>query len=341
MRARPKAAILHPALRGSGGSEGTAAWLAEALKETCRATLVSIGPVDLARLDAVYGTHLGPDRIKTVSLPLPRGLGRRFDALRSYRLGRWAKARSAEFDIMISSYNVMDFGRPGLQYINDFSFDDGLRRSLHPAETGGLLGAAHRRTALRSLYLRFGRALSRQSEAGWRRNTTYACSAWVKEVLGRSLDLQSAVLYPPVPAEFADGPWEERENGFVVLARLRPEKQVERTIAILDEVRRAGHDVHLHILGDGDDPRYSDRLQKLCRASGGWARLEGFAAGEKKRAFLAGHRFGISGCRNEAFGIGVAEMAAAGCLVWVPRGGGQVEIVAHDDLIYEDDGKAA
>ncbi len=337
----PRTAILHPDLQGSGGSEGTAAWLAEALKESCRVSLVSMGPIDLARLDTIYGTRLGTGRVETVSLPIPKGLERRFDALRSHRLGRWAKARAGEFDVMISSYNVMDFGRRGIQYIADFSFDDGLRRSLHPAGTGGLRGAAYRKTPLRSLYLRLGRALSRQSEAGWRRNVTYANSAWAKKALEERLGLESAVLYPPVPTEFAAVPWEERENGFVVLARLAPEKQVERAMAVLAEVRQAGHDIHLHILGREDGRGYAERIRRLCRESGGWARLEGFAAGDAKRTFLAGHRYGISGCRNEAFGIGVAEMVAAGCVAWVPRGGGQVEIVAHDGLIFENDGEAA
>ena len=34
-------------------------------------------------------------------------------------------------------------------------------------------------------------------------------------------------------------------------------------------------------------------------------------------------------------------MVAAGCVAWVPRGGGQVEIVAHDELIFENEGEAA
>jgi len=56
--------------------------------------------------------------------------------------------------------------------------------------------------------------------------------------------------------------------------------------------------------------------------------------GPEKERFLAGHKYGISGRRNEAFGIAVAEMVKAGSLVWVPDGGGQKEIVAHPELIY-------
>jgi glycosyltransferase involved in cell wall biosynthesis len=55
---------------------------------------------------------------------------------------------------------------------------------------------------------------------------------------------------------------------------------------------------------------------------------------------MAGHRYGIHGMREEHFGMAPAEMVRAGCIVWVPGGGGQVEIVGDEPrLLYasEDD----
>lgn len=340
MTVLPSVAILHPELKGGAGSEAAAVWLAQAIGDICRVTLVSMGPVDLARLNAIYGTNLSPARTETISLPIPRAFRGRFDALRAFRLGRWAKKNARGFDLMVSSYNVMDFGKRGLQFIADFSFDDGLRRSLHPP-AAGIKRAFYGKTPLRALYLWLGRKLSNQSQEGWSKNLTYANSAWTRDLFERRFGLKAGVLYPPVAGAFAAVPWERRQNGFVVLARMAPEKQVERTIAILDEVRRAGHNVHLHVLGREDHRPYADAVKGLCRERGDWARFEGFADGEKKKAFLTEHRYGLSGCRHEAFGIGVAEMVAAGSVVWVPRAGGQVEIVGHEDLTYDDDRDAA
>jgi glycosyltransferase involved in cell wall biosynthesis len=340
MTSLPRAAILHPELRGGAGSEATAVWLAQAIGEVCRVTLVSMGPVDLPKLNGIYGTSLSAARTETVSIPIPRGLECRFDALRSYRLGRWAKKNACGFDLMISSYNVMDFGKRGIQFIADFSFDDGLRREIHPSAPG-LKSLLYRDSPLRSLYLGLGRRLAGQSPAGWRGNLTLANSRWTRDVLERRLGLEAGVLYPPVLRDSAPAAWDRKENGFVVMARMAPEKQVERTIAILDAVRRAGHDVHLHVLGREDHRDYTENVRELCRERGGWACFEGLVVGERKKALLAGHRYGLSGCRNEAFGIGVAEMAAAGSLAWVPRGGGQVEIVDNEDLIYDSDEDAA
>ena len=55
---------------------------------------------------------------------------------------------------------------------------------------------------------------------------------------------------------------------------------------------------------------------------------------------MAGHKYGLSGRENEPFGIGVAELAKAGCIVFVPNGGGQTEIADHPALIYENDDDA-
>jgi len=334
-----RAAVFHPELRGGAGSEATAVWLAQAIQDIVRVTLVSMGPVDLPELDRIHGTNLSGSDIGTVSLPILRRPGRRFDALRACRLGRWAKAHAAEFDLPVSTYNLMDFGKRGLQFIADFSFDDGLRRSLHPAPAG-MTRLFYAKSPFRSLYLRLARTLAGQSREGWRRNQTFANSRWTRDLFEARSGAPCGVLYPPVEDGLTSVPWQEKENGFVVLARLAPEKGVEKTIVIVEAVRRAGADVHLHILGREDDRATTASVRELCRERAEWAHYEGFVTGRRKREFLAQHRYGLSGCRHEAFGIAVAELARSGAIVWVPRGGGQTEVVAHEDLVYGDEGDA-
>ena len=56
---------------------------------------------------------------------------------------------------------------------------------------------------------------------------------------------------------------------------------------------------------------------------------------------MATSRYGIHGMREEHFGMAPAEMARAGAIVWVPRGGGQMEIVGREPaLMYESDDDA-
>lgn len=153
--------------------------------------------------------------------------------------------------------------------------------------------------------------------------------------------LEARTLYPPVADGFPSIPYSERENGFLCIGRLAPEKRMDTVIDILSRVRRRGHDIHLHILGGSADSQYARALKKLRRTHQEWVFLEGAVFGERKKELIAKHRFGISGRTNEPFGIAVAEMVKAGCIVFTPNGGGQVEIVDHPHLVYSDVGDAA
>jgi 2-polyprenyl-6-methoxyphenol hydroxylase-like FAD-dependent oxidoreductase len=67
---------------------------------------------------------------------------------------------------------------------------------------------------------------------------------------------------------------------------------------------------------------------------------EGRTFGPKKRGLIAGHRFGINACENEAFGIAPAELVKAGAITFVPASGGQTEIVDHPMLTFENEADA-
>ncbi len=327
-------AIIHSELRGGGGSEARALWLAETLRGDSQISLISMGPIDLDRLNRIYGTKLIRQNVETVSLPIPWILRRRFDALRSYRLARFAKKKAGDFDILVSAYNVMDFGRRGIQYIADFSFSDELRRRFNPS-VRGYERVAYKKTLLRRIYLGLSRRLAGMTDDGWRRNVTIANSRWTQSVLKKEYGINCSVIYPPVNDFQSQPDWRHREDGFVVMCRFSPEKRIEETIAIVGALRRKGFDVHLHILGRRDNAAYARSLEALCSDKRDWVFFEGLVVGEPKAQFLTGHKYGLSACLNESFGIGVAEMVKAGIVPWVPDGGGQVEIVSDPRLIYK------
>jgi len=329
---RPRVAVVHPLLVAGGGSEAVAMWTLQALQDDHRLTLVTMGRPDLQALNRSYGTSVAADQVELRALAVPPGLARRFDALRGVRLARYCRRRAGDFDLMISAYNVMDFGVAGIQHIADFSFDDALRRELD-FENGRTEGSLHRPSPARTAYLRLAAALSGASARGWSRNRTVANSEWTKALLQERLDLGSEVIYPPVAGQASGVPWDKREDGFVVMARLVPEKRIDLLIDVLAEVRKA-KPVHLHVLGRRGRSGYARRIEALARAHGDWVHLEGEAYGARKEALLAGHKYGLSGRRAEAFGIAAAEMVKAGLVVWVPDGGGQTEIVAHPDLVF-------
>jgi glycosyltransferase involved in cell wall biosynthesis len=337
---RPKVAIVHPKL-GFGGSETRALWLLEALKRDYDVCLITGGKVDLLRLNEYYGTRLSPQEFSIREVRMPLGLQgtAKFAGLRRAFLQRYLKRVSLEFDVMISGYNPCDFGIRGIQCIGDFAFVREWRLALHPSLQN------YRRwwygdSPLRNAYLAFCNLVSKPNPDAWKRNVTVANSGWSAGCLRREFGIEARTVYPPVADDFPAIPYQEKENGFVCIGRVVPEKRMDAIIELLGRVREDGCDIHLHLLGGIDDSQYGRRLKQLCAKHHDWVFPEGLVFGRRKKELMARHRFGINACENESFGIAVAEMVKAGCIVFVPNGGGQVEIVNHPALIYEDDADA-
>jgi glycosyltransferase involved in cell wall biosynthesis len=339
MRQR-KIAVVHPRL-GFGGSEAPVMWTLAALKGDYDLTLISAGEVDLPRLNAYYGTALAPEDFSHARAPLPPGLRKtaKFAGLTGSFFQRYVRRIAPEYDLLINSYGPMDCGQRGMQMIADFSFVEEWRLSLNPG-LGSWNQWWYGRSPLRQAYLALCGMVYRVNPEGWKQNVTLANSAWSADLMRQKFGVESQVLYPPVEGDFPPVPFADRDNGFVALGRVVPEKKVDAIIEILARVRKRGYDVHLHILGGIDDSPYGKKVKSLAGQYRDWVFPEGWAIGERKKQLLANHRYGIHGRENEPFGIAVGEMVSAGCIVFVPKGGGQAEIVNHAALAFQDEADA-
>lgn len=340
MPQRPRVAVVQPGM-GLGGSEAAVLWTLEALKQTCDVTLITIGEVDLQRLNAYYGTRLAPQDFSVQHAPMPIGVRKpqRFAALRGRFLQRYVQRVAPDFDVMISTYGLVDFGRPGIAMVADFSFVEEWRFSLHPGVRSWKKWW-YGRGWVRRMYLALCDWVSPVSPNVWKRSVILANSNWTADLMRAQFGVNPRTLYPPVEGNFPEMPFSDRESGFVCLGRISPEKRVDAVIKILSQVRQRGNNIHLHLLGGIGDSHYAASIKKLAEQNYDWVYLEGWAVGEKKKLLLASHRYGIHGRENEPFGIAVAEMVNAGCTVFVPNGGGQVEIVDHPALVFQDEADA-
>ncbi|HVB33510.1 MAG TPA: glycosyltransferase family 4 protein [Patescibacteria group bacterium] len=335
-----KIAVTHPRL-GFGGSESLALWAVEALKNDHDVSLITGGPVDLRCLNEYYGTAIQDDEVRIVRAPLPLKLWRtaKLAGLRGAVFQRYCRRIAPQFDLLINTYGLCDFPVPAIQCIADFSFVREWRDALHP-ELAGYRRWWYGDSPLRRTYLNFCDATSRPSPEGWKRNLTLANSHWTAGLLKEKFGIASQVVYPPVSGNFLEIPWERRENGFLSIGRVVPEKRLDAAIEILSRVRRRGADVHLHVLGGVDDSPFGRKIKCLAARNRGWVFLEGWVSGPKKMAMLATHRFGIHARTHEPFGIAPAEMIKAGCIPFVPNGGGQTEIIDHPALTFENEQEA-
>jgi glycosyltransferase involved in cell wall biosynthesis len=335
---RPKVVIGHP-MMGCGGSESVVMWLIEALRRDCDVTVVTTVGWDLTALNQFYGTQVREDEVKVRIAPVPllvRNLSAA--ALRGACYQRFAFQIAGEYDVRISAYNPTDWGQPAVHFIADFAWHRMLREQLNPPTPGFI----YRDSVFRKAYLRIATAYGKLSGRDvLRDDVVIANSRWTADRLRDYCGVDcTAVVYPSVWTEFPDVPWAEKEQAFVMIGRISPAKRVERAIAILDTVRRRGRALRFHLCGQIGDDIYGRRIARLCREHADWIIVEGQVTGKRKARILAGCRFGIQTCEAEAFGISVAEMVKAGSIVFAPNDGGQVEVLNHPLLSFENDSDA-
>ncbi len=127
------------------------------------------------------------------------------------------------------------------------------------------------------------------------------------------------------------------------MGRISPEKDYERVMRILSRVRERFPGITLTIVGTSDrhTERYLRSLRSLAQSLGPWIDIRQDLSRDDLRALMSAHRYGIHGMREEHFGMAPAELVRAGAVVWVPSGGGQIEIVGHEPaLMFDSDDEA-
>ena len=305
------------------------------LKEQYDVTLITGHPIAISELNSFYSTSLRDNEISVCVVPLPHYLGvlNRFAALRWYRVLRYSKKNSSNYDLMFSSFGLMDFGKKGIQYLLDPNFNERLLKMLNPSPRKWKRWF-YKDTVFRKFYLNLADKMKNYSVEGMKKNVTLVDSNWTGALAQSIFGLETITVYPPVLAKYPYVPWGEREDGFICMGRIVPEKQIERTIEIIGKLRLVFPKIHLHIMGKIGDRAYGNYLKALISENKRWLFLEGDVGWEQKTELLSKHKYGIHGKENEPFGIVIAEMASAGCLVWVPNSGGQIEIVNHQLLTY-------
>jgi glycosyltransferase involved in cell wall biosynthesis len=317
-----------PSLQPPGGGNAVAAWMAQALEAEHEVTLLTWSALDLGAVDRFNGTRLAAGRFRTLRVPgawrwpvepvpVPAHL------LRTALLLRAARRHAAAHDLVVSANNESDFGRPGVQYVhypwNVFTPAVQHLRWYHPR-------------ALVRLYAALCRAVSRFSPEGMRTNVTLVNSDWTGRVVQRRYGVPTRTVHPPVATGFAAVPWEAREPGFVCIGRIAPEKALDRVLDVVAAVRREVPAVRLHLVGTPEHRAYYGHIARRARAED--VTLHHDLSRADLVALMTRQRYGLHGMPEEHFGMAVAEMVAAGCIVWAPDSGGPVEILGDARLTY-------
>jgi glycosyltransferase involved in cell wall biosynthesis len=328
---RPKdVLVVQPSIQPPGGGNGVCAWMIEALTRDYSVDILTWEPIDLEAVNRHCGTALRMEDFRTLGVSrtlralinsIPASLG----LLRMAILLRECKRIGRDYRLVLAVNNEADFGRPGIQYVHyPWAFFQ------HPEVDDFWY---QRSRVLVNLYYSLCIAVCRYTVHGMRRNLTLVNSDWTREKVRERHGIEGTTLYPPVAGSFPSVPWSEREEGFVCVGRFSGEKRLEEVVAVVEAVREARPRTRLHIAGTRSDAKYYRRVLRLVREHSEWVTLhEGLARDDLIR-LMASQKYGIHGMLDEHFGMAIAEMVRAGCIVFVPRGGGQVEIVQRDERL--------
>lgn len=339
---KPSLLIVSNEFRAYGGGNCVLAWSLQGLRSDWDITLLCSITPDFERINKHFGTELVAEDFAIRTLPFPLNYANKLDpdpfsVQRLAWLMRMSKRVSRNYDAAMTCDDEIDFGRRGVQYTH---FPH-MQRHFENLDLCDHLSGRQRLWKFLTGKLRPWLMISGISLESIRKNYFVTNSNWTAAVIKDIYRVDAKVVYPPVRWRGPPLPWDQRRNAFVCLGRLSPTKRLPELIRIIEAVRARGHEVSLEIIGDEDTiagQEYITELEKRIAQAGDWVRLHQSVSRAELERLVSECRYGIHGMLDEHFGIAPAELMRAGCVVFVPNSGGQIEIVGeHPELRYDSD----
>ena len=335
---RPTAGLYHPPFEDFGGGEMVAAWTLQVLQEEHDTILYCEKTPDFARIDDRFGTKLS-DRPPEVVLPSKRwawlmmiwpGQGvlmKQSLAVRDLlQIDRRFNPR-----IWVSTFDDMTMPKPGIQYIHLPDVTHNNRLAAPPADWSWL-----RRTIwvfLQKISLKMGMRMAATADA----HRSVTNSTWTAKTLRPTGGREVGLIYPPVPPFPPGLPWEQREERVVCVGRWATLKRMDVVVDIVRRARLAGaSNLRLAFAGFWDATESErEAVMKNC-AGYDWIEWHERLGRKDMQELVGSSRYGLHAMIDEHFGIAVAEMMTAGCVVFAHDSGGPPEILVDRRQVYAD-----
>ena len=228
----------------------------QALAPDYDVTLLCWKPPDLDATNRFFGTTVQASALKIITIPwILRWIAEWDPDPGSVQdwclLMRRCKQLQAQYDLVLGTELEADYGVPGIQYIHS----PGLV-SFYPPAASVLDRRWWRRcVALVRGQLRPWMLVSDWSFQRMRQNATLTSSNWIGEVVAKAYAIETETLYPPAGGNFLRRDWKQREDGFVCVGRLSPNKRIEWMIETLARVKVYRPGLRFHIAGSLDPGR--------------------------------------------------------------------------------------
>jgi glycosyltransferase involved in cell wall biosynthesis len=336
-----KVLIVHPFLNVLGGAELVGLRIIAFVLEryNTSVTVLTYKGFDVKKISEYFGLDKYSGRLQFRSVNPPvlfQSASGRFFAMKIAFLHRLAKKICKNYDICISTYNEIDFGRKGLQYIHHPNFASHVfMRSINMPFSKDI---REKFQTLDNLYKLLVRLIARQSKEGISMNVTAVNSRFMESIINRLYGIKPMIIYPFLhTSQQSDNlPWEDRKFQFLSVGRISPEKNLVDLLFIFEAISKKYPSAKFVILGRVDNRQYLDELRQAAeKIKHADIKIYTDATDQLRIQFYQESKFYIHSKPYEHFGISVLEAAAAGCLTFIPDSGGMKEIVTSDVLRYQ------
>jgi glycosyltransferase involved in cell wall biosynthesis len=341
--ARKRVLVVHPQLSRLGGAEIVALSIIQWLmrKGKIEIVLLLLEPLDFSRISGETGFSFGEVRPKVLIAPCPSILLRSklFFLLRIAFLHKFAKSIAGDFDFWLSTYNELDFGQDGFQYIHHPQF--ATRRTLGKYQMAGRRSLLDKSPLLDALYRLVVFSISGGTNEGFKRNITATNSQFTKGVIHEAYGIDSVVIYPASNCSIQGKPqvsWSNRKFQFVAVGRISYDKQQLLLVDLFEKVFSAFPSAKLVIVGQIGDEQYFELLKREIAELKIPVELVLNATKSELLDVLEASQYFLHAKQFEHFGIAIAEAIASGCVPLIHDSGGQREIVTDDRLRYRSAG---
>ncbi len=331
-----KALLVHPGFDVIGGAEKVSLHIAQYLiNEGWQVSMLSLMPPNLDEISNTTEFLFSADSLKIFKASCPRQIrgNSSLALIQMAFLHRAAKKKAKYYDLCISTYNELNFGKAGIQYIHHPYWPK--RKLLHQYHTISNTNILDRYPILEKLY-RFAAHSIAGNFSGFTENITLVNSDFIKDIVSSIYGIDSEVLYPGflheddfVLTDMVHDPWQ-----MVAISRITPDKNILELIRAFSDLSKYEPSAKLFIAGYAPNADYLISVKELIHQYGLHVELKIEVTRDEILSLLRKSRYFISTKKFEHFGISVLEAAANGCVPLVHKSGGVIEIVPYSEFQY-------
>jgi glycosyltransferase involved in cell wall biosynthesis len=177
------------------------------------------------------------------------------------------------------------------------------------------------------------RIIFRINKVNLSKNITFTNSKWSADKYKTTYNITNNVFYnyPTFTLKkntnISFNKFEERENNFIILGRVTPDKKIHDVIKLFNKIceKFKSLNLKLTIIGPTPDTIYLNKCKNLSKNNNIF--FTGFISENEKENILNNSKYGLHLFYNEHFGMAPCEMQNHNILVFVNKGGGIIEFI--------------